>query len=923
LKAIKYFWLLTLIVLMTNALLFSQGRGKITGKVIDKNSGEEIIGANVLLEGTTMGAATDINGVYYIIGVPAGSYSLKASFIGYHSLTVQNVRVQTDLTTEINLQMESAAIETPTVVVTAERKLVQRDITSTRKTFTNDVMKDMPGLESSADIFRLQGGTVLGGFQPQLQLADGTQLQVRDESVKDVHIRGGRGGEILFMIDGMPVNHPLYGGRSVMDLNVVAVEQIELLTGAFSAEYGQAQSGVVNITTKTGGENFKGGLEYKTDQFGFLKENYETNYGSFYLGGPEPLTEKLLPMLGIDIPGRMHFFLSLNVNLTNTAYNNNRQRDEFSLFGFDVSGKQDNSRNITSKLNWDISRDIRTTFSFNGSWKNWSRFDWAWRYFPDNMSEESRDNLNYNFALNHVLSQNSFYSLSIGFLGINYKNSFNGMNPADFWVITSDTLFTTVRSPQTDPLTGFLDSRGTETIWRDDNTKTFTAKYDFTTQFHKEHLLKAGFEAQYNDISYIDIQDGGYKLSPYGEYVLLGGPEAPAPPGPYKYFGQNRWVFDVKPIIGGIYLQEKFEKEFMVINAGLRADFVHLGKTVDDQNYRDQWKSATGLAADWDLFKYKISPRFGISFPILEQTVLFFSYGHFAQLPELQYYYRDPYTGGFTGNPKLDYEQTILYEFGFTHQLFEDFAVDIKSYAKDISKQIGSTQLLAATGLPVALYDNVGYARARGLEFEFTKQYSGYTHGKLTYAVQWANGYSSSAFDDYIRSTNDFPKPIRERRLNWDVRHQIILQATISSPDNDEPVSIFGLELPKDWDITVLSNLTSGSPYTPGSLDPAILQVTENQATSNIVTSTDLKFIKGFNVLGTKFSFTADVFNLFDQNNVLVGYGFNPWTGEPYRYGDLVAPGNQFYDYYSMVRLRDPRAFSTGRYIKLGVRWDF
>ena len=351
-------------------------------------------------------------------------------------------------------------------------------------------MKDMPGIESSADIFKLQGGTVFGNYQPQLQLADGTQIQVRDESVKDVHVRGGRGGEILFMIDGMPVNHPLYGGRSVMDLNVVAVEQIELLTGAFSAEYGQAQSGVVNITTKTGGEKYKGGLEYKTDQFGFLNENYETSYGSLYLGGPEPITNDLLPVFGINFPGSMNFFFTMNANLTNTPYDNNRNRDNYSLFGIIVPGKQDNSKNLTAKINWDIAKGFRSAFSYNGSWKDWSRFDWSWRDFPNHMSEERRDNENYNFLFNHTLSQNSYYALNLGYLGIKYKNSYNGSNPSDFWVITDDTLYTTAQAPKNDPLTGFIDSTGIETIWRDDNTKTFTAKFDFTTQFHQEHLLK-------------------------------------------------------------------------------------------------------------------------------------------------------------------------------------------------------------------------------------------------------------------------------------------------------------------------------------------------------------------------------------------------------------------------------------------------
>ncbi len=110
----------------------------------------------------------------------------------------------------------------------------------------------------------MTGGTILSATPPTLKLADGTQVQVRDQSLKDVHIRGGRGGEILYMVDGMPVTHPIYGGRSVVDLNLVDVESVELLTGGFNAEYGQAQSGVVNINTRSGGETFRGGMEYQT-----------------------------------------------------------------------------------------------------------------------------------------------------------------------------------------------------------------------------------------------------------------------------------------------------------------------------------------------------------------------------------------------------------------------------------------------------------------------------------------------------------------------------------------------------------------------------------------------------------------------------------------------------------------------------------
>lgn len=907
--------------------------GKIAGKITDKETGEPLLGANVILMGTTMGAATDVNGKYFIIGVPPGQYEMKISSVGYHTLTVEKIRVKSNLTEQMDFQLEPTSVEMPTIQVTAEQKIIQKDITSTRRTITRENMEQLPGIEQTSDIFSLQGGTVLGQAPDLVPLGEG-RLEVRDESVKDVHVRGGRGGEILFLVDGIPVTHPLYGGRDVLDLDVNAVEQIELLTGAFNAEYGQAQSGVVNITTRSGSQKYTGGIEVKADHFGddhyrdlLEADPYQTRYVSMHFGGPEPITSELLPSIGIDVPGDMYLFLSANVNLTNTAYNNGRTRGTTSIFGIEVDERQQNFSNLTGKLSWDISNNHKLTIGYNGSWNDWSAFDWLWKYYPNNMPSYSRKNNNVNLSFKHILSESAYYSLNFGYLGINYKASLDGRNPADFWVITqNDSGYTdssTIRAPYYDELTGFYAEDGYSAIWRDDETHTLTFKGDFTSQIHEEHLVKAGVEVKWNDLQYIDIQDGGVKLSNYGEYLYHGASESPRPPGPYPQFGQNRWVFDVKPLIGGAYIQDKFEKEFLIINAGVRMDWAYLGTTVDKSEYRDVWAKATGMNPDFELFKYKISPRFGISFPISEVMVVYFSYGHFNQLPEMQYFYRDPYTGGFTGNPNLDYEQTILYEFGATYQLASHWGFDVKSYTKDISQQVGTTRLLPAGGLPVDLYDNIGYGRARGLEFELNKLFSDNYSAKLTYTVQWADGYASSAFEDYRRSLNDFPNPIRERRLDWDVRHQIIFQGTYVTPEIKD-ISIFGWDFLSGWSLTMLSRFSSGQPYTPGSFDQAELQKLHNTETGPFTTTTDLKIAKSTPIPGgLRLTFMLDIFNVFDVNNTQISYGFNTWTGEPYKYGD-VQPGTKvFYDYYTMYRIMDPRQFSTGRYIKFGMKLDF
>ncbi len=935
----RVLWLVCALALCSQ-LLFAGNTGKIAGVVVDKQTKEPLVGCNVMVRGTTLGAATDLKGAYYILQVPPGRYEVQASYIGYHTKTVANVEVKVDLTTRVNFELESTAIEFPELVVVAEEPLVQLDITSTRKTTSREQIVETPGFERSTDLFLLQGGAIIDAGPQAIRFGDGTQLQVRDESVKDIHVRGGRGGEILFMVDGVPVTHPIYGGRDVLNLNVVDIKQMELLTGAFNAEYGQAQSGVVNITTRSGSQRFEGGIEYKSSE---ILNTYATDYGSFYLGGPDPITS-LLRAWGLRFPGKVSFFISGNGTLSDTPYNNHRTRDQITVLGLKIREKQDNDGNFNDKIGWQLTPQLDLGFSYHGSWKSWSSFDWLWKNYPDHTAEYARRNENLMLRVNHTLSPATFYTVNLGYLRVDYDGSLDGKPPADFWVFykdgveydyytyirkftgAPDSLRSLIKAPTTDGY-GFFDAHSYQSIWRDDNTKTFTLKADITSQIHPDHLVKSGVLVQYNDIQYIDIQDGGVKLSNYGLHVFRNEPPFPAPNGPYKEFGQNRWVFNAYPTSGGWYVQDKFEKGSLIINAGVRADWFLLGSTVEHKAWKKAWEDATGLRANWKQLKYKVSPRFGISFPISDRTVIFFSYGHFNQLPELQYMYRDPFTGGFTGNPFLDFEQTILYEFGFTHQFLRDWAFDVKSYTKDISQQVETTQLRAALGLPVYLYDNKGYARARGLEFELTKRYSHFSSGKFNYTVQWATGYSSSAFENYIRSLTDFPLPIRERRLRWDVRHQFILQAMLETPPKKYP-NLFGLKLPDNWNITILSRVSSGQPYTPFTLDPVVAQKTENSASGPWTMTTDAKIRKSFSFGPARFSVFVDIFNLFDQKNTQIDYAFNTLTGKPYKYGDVdpqltAINVYQYLSWHKIYNLMDPRQFSTGRHVKIGTSIDW
>ena len=217
--------LLLLACLLLAAPAWAQ-TGKITGRVLDA-TGEGVPGASVQIVGTAQGAAADADGLYTILGVRPGTVSLRASAIGYAAQTVEGVRVFIDKTTEQTLRLTEEGVSADEVVITAERPLVQRDLTSSSVSVSSEQIRSLP-VQSFQDIVNLQAGVVEG------------------------HFRGGRTGEVSYLVDGIPVND-VFDQSFAFQVENTAIQEVEIISGTFNAEYGQAQSGVVNIVTKDGG----------------------------------------------------------------------------------------------------------------------------------------------------------------------------------------------------------------------------------------------------------------------------------------------------------------------------------------------------------------------------------------------------------------------------------------------------------------------------------------------------------------------------------------------------------------------------------------------------------------------------------------------------------------------------------------------
>jgi hypothetical protein len=324
--------------------------GKIAGKILDQDTGEPLPGVSVLIEGTTTGAATNIQGEFFIINVPPGVYDLRVSLVGYGPVEVTNVKVSVDLTSTVNMEMSTETIDMGTITVEAERPLIEKDITSSRTTIAPTQITDSAN-DGIVNAVNFTAGSTIGSF------------------------RGGRGnqGEIVYMIDGVNVAHPLGQTRvgdnpgagsdnqqfrsGPADDNTVgtgsaalatvipneAIAEAEVLTGGFGAEYPNVQSAVINVITKSGGDKYAGKIKSKSSpEVLFGSPDYETdtfrvpvpaadpadppdtmivteqrpkiddkNRSSFYdmrqhefsFGGP-------IPIDAFDIPGKASFFTS-------------------------------------------------------------------------------------------------------------------------------------------------------------------------------------------------------------------------------------------------------------------------------------------------------------------------------------------------------------------------------------------------------------------------------------------------------------------------------------------------------------------------------------------------------------------------------------------------------------------------------------
>ena len=150
-------------ITLSMVLLTAGQTGKIAGRVTDSGSGEPLVGCNVLISGTSSGAATDANGEYFIINLDPGSYDVEFSMIGYASYTSEGVSVNIDVTTPVDAALTTEAVELAGVSVTAEQPPIENTLTSSKQIVSGDMMAGMAITDVNDVVKTLPGVTEFGG----------------------------------------------------------------------------------------------------------------------------------------------------------------------------------------------------------------------------------------------------------------------------------------------------------------------------------------------------------------------------------------------------------------------------------------------------------------------------------------------------------------------------------------------------------------------------------------------------------------------------------------------------------------------------------------------------------------------------------------------------------------------------------------
>jgi len=880
--------------------------GKIRGKIIDSNSREPLVGCNVFLNSTGYGTSADQDGNYIILNVPPGFYEIHASMIGYDKYIIKNIEVNVDLTSKIDFLLNESSLEIESVIINASPKLINKNLTSTTAIVTNKTISKLPVNEVS-EILNLQAGFV------------------------DGHLRGGRTSEVAYMVDGMPMTDG-FDGSTIIDINKDAIREMQLISGSFNAEYGQAMSGIVNIITNEGKNDFSGSIDtyfgdyisnhsnyffnindvdfstthnynfnlngsivrdklffylngryiyyqgvyegirkYNPYSYGYQLENQETNGDFWHILGSDEINDNYVNQIICNGPVNCSDNLNEYYNALIEAHSSPNPTGDNTSIPMDWNLKKYGQLSLI----WKPSQTTKIKLSHFVDDVDFQEYDRYYKLNPDGNLLKYRSGQTDLLQFNKTINTNSFYTF--GFVRNNKRYNHKAFENISEYVHQD-------LNNQDTPAYSFSVGGANQNVFeRESISNTF--KFDYTNQVNISHQLKLGLSYKKHTLNYENINlryyvEGGFNPIYDSPFIV---------PSIEDISSINTSIYNFEPEDFSFYIQDKIELDEMIINIGLRYDYFdskgnvlsdptdpfiydpikpeHICFDIDfngecstsevEQTVEDRleyWYNSTTA-------KSMVSPRLGASFPISDQGVFHFSYGHFFQIPkfELLYYNADidldrGGTGniGVIGNADLEPEKTISYEIGIQYKLDDRSAVDMTMYFRDIRDLTGTRTEVIYThnGATYHKYENSDFAFIKGLVLSYRKNYSNGFSSTIDYTFQQAKGTASDPFDAHnAQLSNEYPE-IHIIPLNWDQRHTINSTLYYDS---------------KNWGIGTIGKIGSGQPYTP-QINASFSTLAQNSKTKPITWNVDLRAYWRMPIIKNSMLY-VNLFNVFDHLN--------------------------------------------------------
>jgi len=855
--------------------------GNLTGKVIDAKTKTALPFANIVVVDTPYGAMSMEDGSFFMRNIPEGTYTVRASYMGYEPEEVEGIVIGAYQTAETDFKLERTVIQTTDeVLVTADRPMVEVDVPSTVRSVNEEQIREMP-VTDIQDVMGLQAGVI--------------------QSDDEIHIRGGRSDETLYIIDGVQMKDLVSGSSSAIDVSAKSVAEMDVITGGYSAEYGQALSGVVNVKLKEGGSKHHGYVEYSGDHFPFTTtdrtSSFMTDRFEFGFDGPEPISNNLLPRMGVRIPGQVTYFVGFSGRFTDTHLPNisdipgsggliSSYQDRFLGMKINygsMAPRAENNWQLFGKIVWRPSSKNKFGLSFTKAisidqgyfrydpydvTRNLTGYQHAWSRNLDSALVYTGDSNSLVLSWTQFLSQSTFHQLKVSRFFTLVHADVAGKHWTQYWE-PDDPGYLWTRDDEgnyvKDADTPYFVETGYADLWHDRYGETYSAAWDITTQLPPHHQIKAGFNASYENIQYIFIR------RPW-----VSDPDS---------LGEFHDIFHIYPNRGYFYATDKIKFEGLIGEIGLRYDYWFPGKQVEDAVDDPDNPSITettreSFYADTKeifgrRFKGHLSPRIAISHPITDRDNLFFNYGHFTQIPSYIWIYsklssvsseRFP----LIGNPALNPEISVQYEIGARHQFTPTIAANVTLFYKDIYDYPTSTAFEKPGVGEMFIYRNLDYARSRGIEVEIRMKRNRRYGGGLVYTYSIATGKSSDPntlklIQEAGGDVGTRESSLAEEYLWWNRPHKLNLNFNMNVAQNDR-IDLWGLDMPTNWNLNVQWAIQSGRAYTP--LVEGVeagKRYSENGPMDNYI---DLRFTKYFGGSPLKYRLYLEVDNLFNRRTV-------------------------------------------------------